>query len=101
MKFHLASVFGLVSGRPVFKTWAVGLNLCPSRSSVVRNAWKTVSDVTTVAGLRLLAPFSSGSQLAAFELKNWHVLIIIHDKSHAHLSMFKAYGCLQATVLLP
>ena len=32
VKFHLASVFGLVSERPVFKTWVIGLNLCPPRS---------------------------------------------------------------------
>jgi hypothetical protein len=32
VKFHLASVLCLVSERPVFKTWFIGLNLCPPRS---------------------------------------------------------------------
>ena len=32
VKFHLASVLCLVSERPVFKTWVVGLNLCQPRS---------------------------------------------------------------------
>ena len=38
VKFHLASVFGLVSERPVFKTRVIGLNLCPAGLS-----WRLLS----------------------------------------------------------
>ncbi|MCH4130802.1 hypothetical protein ACQXW1_11215 [Lactiplantibacillus pentosus] len=63
VKFHLASVFCLVSERPVFKTWFVGLNLRPQLQVYAK-----------------LAPFSSGPQLAAFGFKNRHFSIIIQDK---------------------
>ena len=81
VKFHLASVFGLVSERPVFKTWAVGLNLCPPRSGHCTGYLEAGVGSTHYSKFTVTRTVSSGCQLVVLELRKWHVLIIIHDKS--------------------
>ncbi|WP_259691014.1 hypothetical protein, partial [Lactiplantibacillus pentosus] len=74
VKFHLASVFGLVSERPVFKTWAVGLNLCPPCSGHCPECLEAGLGRRHNSKFTLSRTFSSGSQLAALELE--HVSMI-------------------------
>ncbi|WP_225424094.1 hypothetical protein, partial [Lactiplantibacillus pentosus] len=75
-----ASVFGLVSERPVFKTWVVGLNLCPPRSGHCTECLEAGVGRRHNSRFTLTRFVSSGSQLAAFELRNWHDLIMINAK---------------------
>ncbi|GIP69018.1 hypothetical protein AWA1501_11810 [Lactiplantibacillus pentosus] len=90
MKSHLASVFGLVSERPVFKTWAVGLNLCPPRSGHCTECLEAGVGSIYYSKFTVTRTVSSGSQLAALELRKWHVLIMIHNTQC--VSMFKVKG---------
>ena len=76
VKFHLASVFGLVSERPVFKTWAIGLNLCPPRSGHCPECLEAGLGRRHNSKFTLIHTFSSGSQLAVLELR--HVSMIFH-----------------------
>ncbi|WP_260202421.1 hypothetical protein, partial [Lactiplantibacillus pentosus] len=76
---HLASVFGLVSERPVFKTWVVGLNLCPPRSGHCPECLEAGVGRHHDFKFTVIRPVSSESQLAAFDLKrcselelSWH-----------------------------
>ncbi len=69
VKFHLASVFCLVSERPVFKTWVVGLNLCPPRSGHCPECLEADVGRASFSRFTLICTISSGSQLAAFDVE--------------------------------
>ena len=77
VKVHLASVLCLVSERPVFETWFFGSNLCPPRSGNWQKCLEVGVGRTNLSIFTLTWTFPSGSKLAAFELKNRHVLIMI------------------------
>ncbi|WP_260199481.1 hypothetical protein, partial [Lactiplantibacillus pentosus] len=64
----------LVSERPVFKTWAVGLNLCPPCSGHCPECLEAGLGRRHNSKFTLSRTFSSGSQLAALELE--HVSMI-------------------------
>ncbi|WP_225367250.1 hypothetical protein, partial [Lactiplantibacillus pentosus] len=58
--------------RPVFKTWVVGLNLCPPRSGHCPECLEAGIGRRYNSRFTLTRLISSDSQLAAFELNNWH-----------------------------
>jgi hypothetical protein len=87
VKFHLASVFGLVSERPVFKTRVIGLNLCPPRSGHCPECLKAGVGSICHSKFTVTRTVSSGSQLAALELEKWHDLIMIHDELTSTMRM--------------
>ena len=70
VKFHLASVFCLVSGRPVFKTWVVGLNLRPPRSGHCPECLEAGVGSIYHRKFTVTRTVPSGFQLAGFELEN-------------------------------
>ncbi|WP_260203198.1 hypothetical protein, partial [Lactiplantibacillus pentosus] len=57
----------LVSERPVFKTWVVGLNLCPPRSGHCPECLEAGLGRTYNSKFTLTRTISSGAQLAAFD----------------------------------
>ncbi|WP_260209241.1 hypothetical protein, partial [Lactiplantibacillus pentosus] len=68
------------SERPVFKTWVIGLNLCPPRSGHCPECLEAGVGRRHHRKFTVTRTVSSGSQLVALEFIKWHDLIIFNAK---------------------